>query len=1513
MTVGILYDLFSCPLMAACGRLFLCHKLSDMARIKEEDLRLNIIVNGDKGRKEMLDLRNSISAASESLREMRQRAREMRQQNQASSAEYKSLQKEIAATSKSLAGHKARYAELEKQMDISKMSISELRSRIGSLRAVLDKADPGTSTWKKYSAELLQTRKRLAELTAQANSTDGVLCGMAKNVNKYIGLVTSGLLALRGTLSTVRQATDKFAEYDEALTDAMKTTNLTKDEITALSKELSKIDTRTSQNELLALARAGGKLGIEGQDSLLGFVRAADQINVALSEDLGGNAEAAITAIGKMTDIFRLQDLYGVEQAMLKVGSAVNELGMASTANEGYMVDFTQRMAGIAPNADISIDKVLGLAATLDKYGQTAEMSSTAIGQMIQAMFRNTETFAQLAGMSLRDFSELLDQDVNEAMLRVLGNLRQGGAGLGPIVQAMDAMELDGQRASQVLGTLADHIDELRVQQELANEAFERATSLTEEFSVKNTSVTAELEKQQKAIQAQVVAIGQELMPVVSGAMDAAEVGMRTLASLVKLLMENRAVIIALTAAVAAYNVAGKATVALAKLKVFWSKSHREALAAELMTMRNAKAGTLLLASAQNLLAGSFKGAATAFRMFSKALLANPWGAVAAVIAGAATLIIKNVREANKVQRELAESNRKMSESYSDAVGNIAREREELDYLKDKVTQARAGTEERAEAIRRINEKYGQYLPALLTEKSGNDEVATALERVNAQLERKIKLQARETEEQRIYQEQMERVKAAVEGYADIYEKANGKPMLPEMRADLAEAVAGYSSSVSNPYASAGVKNRAAATLSNLLGDFGLRSGRSAVQAVHVSADLEKSARGVADQRRMLDAYYGTPDDLSPASSGSGVLAGAGGGTGASGTGTAGMDGSASGGGSEKWSLSSDIAYQEQLLALKKKYLAGEIATEKEYNEQVKQLEIDTIRERLDNAALSNEERVSLESQLHDRLIDRKESAADEAEKLAEKEKRLAKDGLKVIHEVENDKLAEEERRYEEQKQKFAGNAAVLEALERQHRAKMSQIRLDTLNDQIAQVGREHELERSAMLNRQTDELASFEGTRRELEALKQRQYEELAALDLEYAQKLKRILDAVVQLDGTVSIDFEGLSVEELTQLQQKLQDIIYKVNELEGKPVAGKDPGGKSSGNADGAGEMASGRGGSLFGVGQEQWTQFFDNLAQGKFGAQELQTILQGVGGMAQEAFKLASLWSEKQTALENQQLKAYEKANDKKKQALQDRVDAGLMTEAQYNAEVERMDAEYDAYQEELQLKQAKRNKQMQLTQAIINTALGVTMTLAQWGIPWGLIPAGIMAAMGAAEIALISSTPITTGYAKGGLVGPDGKPIEVTRSQDGKRFKARLSPEKRGFISSPTVLVSENGQEYVIPAEGLDNPTLLPFINTLETARRNGRLKDLNFESVFPPVQGRVSGGYVSGGSTDQTGVASSGAAGAFRSDPELKQAIDKLLKRLDNPIEAKVSMLGRNGIVEQTERYNRMRNRGRLG
>ena len=238
--------------------------------MKSEDLRLNIIVNGDAGRKEILDTEKAISKLESELKSLKKAEGDN--------------SKEIAETNKKLTEAKSKYAELQRQMSLDQKTMAELKSHIKATRAALEKAVPGTENWEALNRELSISRQRFNELAKQASDTRGVLmtgwekfAGFAVAVNNVTHLISR----FRGQ---IEQAKQSWLQYDEALVDAMKTTGLSRDEIEDLSEELKKFDTRTAQNELLSLARVGGKLGLPGKEDLLEFVSAADKINVALKE-----------------------------------------------------------------------------------------------------------------------------------------------------------------------------------------------------------------------------------------------------------------------------------------------------------------------------------------------------------------------------------------------------------------------------------------------------------------------------------------------------------------------------------------------------------------------------------------------------------------------------------------------------------------------------------------------------------------------------------------------------------------------------------------------------------------------------------------------------------------------------------------------------------------------------------------------------------------------------------------------------------------------------------------------------------------------------------------------------------------------------------------------------------------------------------------------------------------------------------------------------------------------------
>lgn len=1417
-------------------------------KIRNEDLQLNIIVNGDVGRKRILELEQTMRDTESSIKATNQQLQAMSAAGKNGTKEYKALNQTLKDQKKSLEESRKQFDKLQSGISLENKTISELRNQIKLTNAALGKAVPGTENWKNLNRTLQQTKTRLKELTDQSKAVHYTTCELSDKFSKYIVSIYGAIGAIQGAFNEFTGARDAFLLYDEALTDAMKTTNLTKDEILDLSASLKQIDTKTPQNELLALVRAGGKLGISGQEDLLGFARAADKINVALSEDLGGNAEAAITAIGKMTDIFSLTDEYGIEQAMLKVGSAINELGMASTANEGYIVDFSKRLAGIAPNADISIDKILGLAATLDKYGQQSETSSTAIGQTIMAMFKRTETFAQIAGIPLEEFSELLKTDVNEALLKVLEGMQRGEGGLASVTAAMEEMHLNGQRAATVLGSLSKHTDELRSQQEIANKAFTAGTSLTAEFAVKNNSLTAELEKQKKAILENVVSLGEKLNPAMSEGMTIANGGLKVISGLIGVAVKLRLIIYALTVAYVANTIAKKAA-------WFWSKAHREELDKEILTLRTAKAGTIAFAMVHNLLAGNVKGAVAAFKLLGKAIKSNPVGLIVgafSAVAGIVVSVVRRLNEAKKAQREL-------NKAYTETIDKIGRERSALDRMGKAVTDAKIGSQERADAIKKLNERFGDYLPHLLTEKSSNEEVAAALKLANTELERKIKLQAMEEAQTKIFNSLTDAASKATDSVIGFLERWNQTKLTTSQIEAVTKAVVDYREAMKAAEAEQDpLKKSAALSLakSNLAGKVtaaglnypDMSRAKNAQEAYYMLPLVESfykvldglrvaAAAAVQDEAKLNGLYgmasSGPVDESSPDFIGPTLKKT----TSAGASSPSAPVGPTSSGG--KWSLGSDSQYLQAAYDLKEQYRQGDIKSEDEYQKKILELEIQTLQERIASGKDSGDQLLALKSQLADKQIKLQKDESD-----AEKAQ------------------------------------AAEDAAERKKQ----------IDDDISLLEKQYRLEKTAMEAKNAEELAASKATGDELAQLKEEQAKRLAGIDLKYLGELKAELEKIIE--SSDSADFMKLDGGNLDAIKLKLQEIRKTIAELTG-----------SQGSEGESAETATApkSGGTLFGVGQEEWNQLFQNIADGKYGLEDLTNTVTALEGAFSQMFSLWSQASELQAARDKSDFKNYEKQNDKKKKSLEKRLNAGLISEAQYNAEIESLEKEKDTYQEQMELKQAKRQKAQKLTQAIINTALGVTKTLAEWGIPWGIAPAAIMGAMGAAEAAMIAATPITTGAEDGGF-------FNTKRAQDGKTFKARLSPDKRGFVSSPTVLVGENGGEYIIPAAGLANPTLQPFLATLETARRNGTLKDLNFDAVYPlsATMSRAEGGNTQAGSTSQVVIREP------QDTSRLIDVIETLNKRLSHPIRADVSMLGKNGIVEQTEKYNRYKTRGRL-
>lgn len=547
--------------------------------------------------------------------------------------------------------------------NINGASLKELRSAAKQLQNEINKLAPGTQEFINKSKQLQQVNTRINQLRGsfkglveEEQRASFSLKGIADGFNKYFGIATASIAALTGVSMAFRKCAEEAAKLDDVYADVMKTTGLMHDEVASLDKELMKINTRTSREQLLLLARDAGKLGIQGKENILGFVRAADQIQVALGEDLG---EGAIRNLGKIADVLGYTQNMGVEKALLSIGSAVNAVGQASTASESYLVEFTQRLAGVGQLAHLSAANIIGFASGLDQSSMKVEMAATAFQKFMMKLYADPAKFAEYAKMSVEEFAELMKNDANSAMLAVLQGLKDIGD-MSELTKHFDEMGLDGARTVQVLGAMASNLEAVTNAQALANVEFERATSISEEYNTKNNSRQAQLEKARKEFQNISIELGQKLSPVLLKST-------KGVSYLIRALVDYGKEIKAALVSIAALTVAVKAT----------SMAHA-AYHAILKSGKALKATYIVVTKAMEFafarLSGRIVTATKAYLAMKASMSASVFGVIASAVAVLTIAIsnhVKKMREAAEAAEWEARIEQKVSEEYSEQAGRV--------------------------------------------------------------------------------------------------------------------------------------------------------------------------------------------------------------------------------------------------------------------------------------------------------------------------------------------------------------------------------------------------------------------------------------------------------------------------------------------------------------------------------------------------------------------------------------------------------------------------------------------------------------------------------------------------------------------------------------------------------------------------------------------------------------------------------------------------------------------------
>ncbi|MGF7026284.1 phage tail tape measure protein [Sphingobacterium sp. HSC-15S19] len=1275
------------------------------SKLTQEDLVLNIIVNGNTAKSEIGKVSRELVDSKKKLEAVNDEMKKLERNNQTGSVRYQELTAQADALNQSIAEQKQRLSQLNASLKLEEKSTTELTKAYRNLKIQRDMAEPHSDNWKALDEQMKAIRDRLKEINAGSEETGNFITNLTSKYTKLAGALIAGAAGLTAAWSGITRATDRYAEFDDKLSDVMKTTGLTKDAVKGLNAELEKIDTRTSQDDLLGLGRIAGKLGYTDVNEIAGFVRANNELVVALNEDLGGDVEETVNQVGKLIDIFKLKDIYSTEDAFRKVGSAINELGAAGTANEGYMVGLAGRLAGIAPLAGVSIDKIFGLAATLDQLKQSEEVAGTAISKLWINMAGDAKTYSKYAGMNVKEFQTLLEKDFMGAFLKVLQGVKNSSSGINELAATLGDLGQEGGHVVQVLGSLSNNIDMLQSSMSLSNQAMAEGTSLTKEYNVKNENAAAQLDKARKEVNKFWRELGEKLWPVLVSGNSLLTIFLRSLMVIINFIAEHYRIITMVATAYFAYNTVIAlsntnlaANIVLVKLKAAWD--------------RIATAATLLWAAATELLAGRIVGANIALNLFFRTITVHPLGllvaAISAIVAGL-VLYGDNLRGIVKTHGVLENAMKK-------AQDNTINQTTQIDSLNRIMTDNTVAQNKRLAAMEQLKQIMPGVLDSYTQEELLIGKATRAIKEYSQALVLKSQIQAAGDELEELAKLERKIAKGELgfwtETYREIRKQIVGLPASTVFNAEdnlqsLKNIAQGRKLLTDSILANTEKLNSLTAT----------KTGGNTVTGGTVTPE-DKEAKKAAE-KAAREAKKARLKELEEAKK----------------------------------------AYQLQLQAAglfqrdRKQMTSDELSKladiEADYQQKTNEIN------RKYNHSQQETTKVALSE-----LIKREAAQKKFREKLVDKSDPL----LQQENEAYQERLKQAGLFGLKREEMTAEQIQSVEILENNHQANLNKIDADALAKRTDQVLEANKSLITDLKIQHIDELNSITSLSQAKEVLSEKlNAKELSKVtNLAQAKKLIRnqqelseqeatrkhleeLLDILQetmrtgQLEG-VNLSDALLSDEEKKALSKKIQELKLEIAALKGLDKTDEfktDTKGKTD----------------ILGMTFDDWQNLFTNIGTSE---EKLQRMFNAVTAGT-------DIWKQYNSfvaAGENAKLQQDEQANKKKKDNLDKRLKSGSISQEAYNAQIEKLDKDLEKKKSVIAYNQAKREKSVGLMTAIINTATGITKAF-----PNPVLMA-LVAAMGALQVATIIKTPLPVieGREDGGYIDvrrkQDNKPFRA---------------------------------------------------------------------------------------------------------------------------------------------------------
>ncbi|HAH24952.1 MAG TPA: phage tail tape measure protein [Prolixibacteraceae bacterium] len=818
-------------------------------KIYNEDLTLNLILNGDKLQKGSKESLSALYKLDQETRKLQLKVQEYeldKRRLNKTEADYANkldaINSKIRTLNAQIQSNYQAMMQMRKEIGLAGMTVNQLNSHLKVLKTMLMNAtDPGII--KRLRREIEQTNVRITTITTGAGRLSQAWSRMAREANKYsaaigwISIITYAIGNLIGKIA------ERAGFLDRKISGVMKTSGLLREEAYKLRRDFDQMVTPTSSDDLMDIARIAGMLGIKGFADIEKFTGAVDILQIALGEDLNTTVEETATKVGKLVNAFRVTDKMPIDEALLRTGSLLNELDKASVASAGTILEYMTRLSSLGTSANYPIEAIAGLGATLESVNIPAERGSTALRNIIGGLGKYSDKFSRILGVTTDEYKRMVETDINGTFIKLIELTAKGDKSIIDVVKSMGDFEVSGVRVAEVYSALAKNIDVLKVQQDIAKRAFASSDSVMGEFLITLEDYQAAIDLQKKRVNAlgteYNLALKSSIYNVYKLWVDLLYM-LRDLTKWIILHGRQIGALIPLYAAWKSNSIAiwitgvWKANVLL--VKGLWD------------SVKATIANNIVLVAWQR---HGIKGAIVALRQLWATMAVNPMALFIAIIGVAAAAFMFFTAKTDKMKEAMDE----MSADMVKMLGG-------LNGLFEELKKSGEGTEKRAQLIKTINEQYGTYLPKMLTEADNLNAIEAAQLKANEALSNSIALKYKNSAFDEIAAEDTKKRQQAIALLTDKIEKKSGSQAAGAATAQMDA----YQSKVLSGSIS-GERSDIYAYMDKFISDWGINDymGQSTRMVVDLLQDQLKKKKKLDE---FMAGYLQTPSTLGGESSG---------------------------------------------------------------------------------------------------------------------------------------------------------------------------------------------------------------------------------------------------------------------------------------------------------------------------------------------------------------------------------------------------------------------------------------------------------------------------------------------------------------------------------------------------------------------------------------------------------------------------------------------------------------------